>query len=359
VKGSLVDLLRSPVDGSRLALEKAREDDGEVVEGTLFDASGNSFVIDNGIPLFAPDADGDDAFAFKWSRIGASYGHDEATRRWRRQWYLERFGYLSEGALQEFVAAHAPVLDAGAGSGADAAMFATSGATVVAADLSRDAARATYATLGRLPNVHVIQADVARLPFAAGAFGYVSSDQVIHHTRDAAATFAALARLVAPGGSFAVYVYARKGPIREFVDDFVRERTTRMPIEECYEFSRAITLLGRALAELESTVELPEDLPLLGIPGGKHDVQRLFYWHVVKCFWNGDYDFETNVMVNFDWYRPRYASRHEPDEVQSWYGSQGFDIGRLHVSESGIAAVGRRAAEAGERTEALGATARR
>jgi SAM-dependent methyltransferase len=359
VKRSLIDFLRSPHDGSRLALEHAREDGAEVVEGTLFDASGNGFPIEDGLPLFAPDAIEDDAFAFKWSRIGASYGHDEATRRWRRQWYLERFGYPSEEALHDVVAAHAPVLDAGTGSGTDAAMFAESGATVVAADLSRDAARATYATLGGLPNVHVIQADVTKLPFPAGAFGYVSSDQVIHHTPDAAATFSALARLVAPGGSFSVYVYAIKGPIREFADDFVRERTTRMPIEECYEFSRAITLLGRALMELEATIELPEDIPVLGIPAGKHDVQRLFYWHVAKCFWNPDYDFETNVMVNLDWYRPHYASRHDPHEVRSWYANQGFEVGRFHVSESGIAAVGRRAANSVGRMEAVPASIRR
>lgn len=343
MKDSLVPLLRSPVDGSPLRLAQAvRDDAGEIVSGSLVDEVGTRFDINDGVPWFAPEQAADETFSFKWRRIGDSYGHEEPSRTTRRAWYLERFGFDGEGALGSFLRPRETVLDAGCGSGADAAMFAESGVTVVAADLSGDAAAATHRRLGRLPNVHVLQADLHKLPFAPRSFGYVSSDQVLHHTPDTGRAFAAVAELVASDGWLAVYVYNQKAPLRELVDDFVRERTTRMSVEECWEFSRQIALLGRALTRTGARVELEEPVELLGLPAGEHDVQRFLYWNVLKCFWNDDYDVELNSAINFDWYHPRWAQRHRPDEVAAWFAAAGIALDRLLEVESGIAVVGRR-----------------
>lgn len=341
MKRSLLNLLRSPHDRSLLELKVTGDEEHEVLEGELIDRSGNRFPIAGGVPLFAEDAAHDPTFGFKWKLIGGSYGHDEPTRSMRRQWYLERFGFESTDALLDSLQSVRLILDAGAGSGVDTAMFAESGTAVVAVDLSRDATLALYRRLGDFPNVHVVQGDVMNLPFPDGAFDYISSDQVLHHTPDTGRSFAALCRLLSPDGRIAVYVYNRKGPIRELVDDFLRERTTRMSVEECYAFSRSVTLLGKALSELNSEVVVPEALSLLGIQAGAEDIQRFFYWNVMKCFWNDAYDFETNVVVNFDWYHPKYAHRHTPDDVARWLADQGLEAERLEEVRSGIAAIGR------------------
>lgn len=47
---------------------------------------------------------------------------------------------------------------------------------------------------------------------------------------------------------------------------------------------RPMTKLGQALAELGVEVDVPEDIPYLGIRAGRHDVHRLIYWHVAKLF---------------------------------------------------------------------------
>jgi spectinomycin phosphotransferase/16S rRNA (guanine(1405)-N(7))-methyltransferase len=202
MKASLLPLLRSPVDGSELSLESAQEADGEIVAGTLVDGGGNRFPVADGVPLFAEEAGSDETFAFKWRKIGGSYGHEGETRRQRQQWYLDRFGYESRQALLDALDSKV-VLDAGCGSGVDSAMFSESGATVVSVDLSREAALATYGHLGSLPNVHVLQGDINRLPFGPGTFDYVSSDQVLHHTPDTETAFAALVPLMKPGGRIA------------------------------------------------------------------------------------------------------------------------------------------------------------
>ena len=73
--------------------------------------------------------------------------------------------------------------------------------------------------------------------------------------------------LLAPGGELMFYVYRRKAPIREFTDDYVRERIAGLSPDEAWEALRPLTRLGQALAELEIEVEVPEDVPLLGIGG--------------------------------------------------------------------------------------------
>ena len=62
---------------------------------------------------------------------------------------------------------------------------------------------------------------------------------------------------------------------------------------------------------------------MLGIPAGSHDVQRLIYYNFVKCFWNEAFDYETNNMVNFDWYHPHNAWQHTEEEVRGWLEALG------------------------------------
>jgi len=102
-----------------------------------------------------------------------------------------------------------------------------------------------------------------------------------------------------------------------------------MSAEDCYAFCRGITELGRALTNVHAEVDVPEAIPMLGIEAGTQDVQRFVYWNVMKCFWNGDYDFETNVIVNFDWYHPHYAYRHTVDEVRGWFDELGIGVERV------------------------------
>ena len=341
MKLTVIQWLRSPFDGSSLLLKDAVETNGEIVSGRLSDASGHQFRIVAGVPLFAEDAGANETFSFKWKLIGSSYGHEEKTRFTRQNWYLERFGFNSPSQLSDFLREKKMILDVGTGSGVDAAMFSESGTTVIAIDLSQDAALATYHHLGDLPNVHVLQADLNRLPFRLATFDYISCDQVLHHTPNTEQSFSTLVKYLREGGHLALYVYKRKSPIREFTDDYLRNYTTKMTAEECYEFCRGVTLLGKALSGLKAEVFIPQDIPLLEIKSGRQDVQRFFYWNVMKCFWNDDYDFTTNVVINFDWYHPKYAWRHTPQEVCDWYKKRGLEIERLNIVESGIAVLGK------------------
>ena len=340
MKPGLLELLACPHDSSALSL------DGE----DLVCGDGHRFPIRDDVPRLVPVEAGPlgdqtgtfDSFSAKWSRVDA----EEVRQRVEAQyaWYVQRFGFGSEDGLRDFLADKQTVLEAGTGIGGDAARFARlSHATVVGLDLSESIVTAQR-EFGATANLHYIQADLLRPPLPARRFDFVSADQVVHHTPDARAAVGSLAGLVAPGGAFAFYVYKRKAPLREFADDYVRERSTAMSVEDCMELSAQMSELGRELSHVNATITLERGVPLLGIPPGTHDVQRLVYWHFLKCFWNDDFSPNLNDLVNFDWYHPPYASRHTEDEVRGWCDDLGLAVEHLDVGDAGISVLTRAAA---------------
>jgi SAM-dependent methyltransferase/uncharacterized protein YbaR (Trm112 family) len=336
MKPGLLELLVCPHDTQPLAANGSAE---------LTCADGHRFPIRDDVPRLVPDQSGAlgdqtgtfDSFSAKWSRVDT----DEVRQRFDAQyaWYVQRFGFGSEDGLRDFLADKRTVLEAGTGLGGDAARFARlSEATVVGLDLSESIATAQR-EFGAAANLHYIQADMLKPPLEAERFDFVSADQCVHHTPDARAAVASLARLVAPGGVLAFYVYKVKAPLREYTDDYIRERTTKMSVEECMEFSTSMSELGHKLSDLNASVTLEQGIPLLGIEPGEHDVQRLIYWHFLKCFWNDDFSENLNDLVNFDWYHPPYASRHTEEEVRGWCDGLGLVIEHLDVGNAGISVV--------------------
>ena len=210
-----------------------------------------------------------------------------------------------------------------------------SGAEWVGLELS-DAIDVARARLGDVDGLHFVQGDVTHLPFPPATFDVAIAEGVLHHTPSTEAAFRSLAESVAPGGELLAYVYRRKGPIREFADDHVRAALAAMAPEEAWEALRPLTALGEELGRLGASVTLEDGVPLLGIPAGSYDVQRLFYWHFLKAFWNPEFSFEENHHVNFDWYAPRYAHRQTEESIREWCRACGLVIRHLDVQESGF-----------------------
>jgi SAM-dependent methyltransferase len=188
---------------------------------------------------------------------------------------------------------------------------------VYALDVS-DAAYTVQENVADLPNCHAVQGDLMDAPFEDDSFDFIIADGVLHHTPNTREGVEALYRKLRAGGQMFFYVYKRMGPIRQFTDDYVRERFTQLSPEECYQACEGFTELGKALGDLRCQVHLDKGIPLLGIPAGTHDVQRLIYYSVLKCFWNDAFDAETNNMVNFDWYHPHHAWQHTREEIEGW-----------------------------------------
>ena len=80
---------------------------------------------------------------------------------------------------------------------------------------------------------------------------------------------------------------------------------------------------------------MPEDVELIGIPAGPIDLQRLFYWHVVKAFYRPGATFDEMHHINYDWFAPVNAHRQSPEEVRAWCDEADLEVERENVQEPG------------------------
>ena len=342
---ALLEILTDPTSGEVLELEAAVvTDDDKILEGELRAPSGSVYTIKDGIPRFIAIEDRGqqqtaDTFGYKWQQRD-SYD-SPGFREFAMGWFLERYGFDSETALRDFFRGQRLTLDAGCGSGFSSSLWMTPGwrngsdAEWVGLDISA-AIDVAQDRLGTVGGAQFVQGDVSSPPFRAGTFDAILSEGVLHHTPSTRGALEALADALAPGGELLFYVYRKKGPVREFADDSIRGALSNLSPEESWAALRPLTALGKSLAELNATVEVPEDIPYLGIQAGTYDVQRLVYWHFLKLFWNPELGFEENNHVNFDWYHPEYAHRQTEDDVRQWCAELELEIFHLVAQDSGF-----------------------
>ncbi len=276
-------------------------------------------------------------FRDKWERnpdLAFRQTLDEESEIFR--WIVGRNGFGDAGGLTAYLAPKRRILDAGCGNGRVTALLrrhADPAAEIVAFDLT--AADVARANLDGAERVTVEERDLLGDLTDLGSFDFIYCQEVLHHTEDPQRAFGNLATLLEPGGELAIYVYRLKAPVREFTDDYVRDRISELGYDEAMEQCRGIAELGRALADLGATVRVPE-IEVLGIEAGEYDVQRLVYHHFMKCFWNEELDAEANAAVNFDWYHPQLSSRHKLDECRTWFAEAGLEIEHEHEDPYGI-----------------------
>lgn len=283
------------------------------------------------------------AFGYKWRRRDSYEGGSllSVVNSWLRERYGDPaplLGPRSDGAP--------PVLlDAGCGSGVAALeLFGEDLRRVryIGVDISEaiDVARTRFAEKG-IPGAF-LQCDLMQIPLPPASVDLVLSEGVMHHTDSTEAALKSLARLIRPSGRFLFYVYRRKGPIREFTDDYIRERLAGTTPDEAWQALLPLTKFGHMLDKLNIEINVPEAIDLLQIPAGKINLQRFFYWHVFKAYSRPEMTLDEMNHVNFDWYAPRNAHRQSLEEVKSWCAAAGLDIERERIEEAGITIVARK-----------------
>ena len=209
-------------------------------------------------------------FSDKWSRnpsLAFEQTVDESSEISR--WILTRNGFGSGEGLAAYLADKGRILDAGCGNGRVTALLqrcAPEDSEIVGVDLH--AAEVARENLADLPNVSVHQGDLLGDLSELGNFDFIYCQEVLHHTGDPQAALENLASLLSSGGEIAIYVYRRKAPVREFTDDYLRERLSSLPYEQAMEVCRNIAELGKVLADLKATVRVPA-IELLEIEGGE------------------------------------------------------------------------------------------
>ena len=346
MKSDLVEQIVCPECHTNFSLKIKKKQKEEIIEGVLTCSKKHCFPIIRGIPRLVSDKQKDfvkteDAFSSKWRNFNKTY-HNKKWVENQKKWFLERFGWKSISKLNSFLETRSKILDAGTGVGNSAKLFSSNpNAQVFGIDAS-ESIEFAYKKYGKIKNIHFLQADIRKLPFKKKIFDFICSDQVLHHTKDTESSFKMLSKLLAKKGMISIYVYRKKGPLREFADDHIRESTIQMTEKQCMEFSKSMALLGKNLSQLKKKITITEDIPLLKIKAGTYDVQRFLYWNFLKCWWSPDVPFDQSVATNYDWYFPKFAYRHSEKEVKKWFKDVKLKITHFNEIESGFSVSGKK-----------------
>jgi arsenite methyltransferase len=317
-------------------------------EGMEFSLGGQTFVVRNGLPrcrkfVSATQIQTRETFGFKWKKVDTFDSQISLARM--REWLIERYGDL---AAAPWLAEHGDqplLIDAGCGAG-------MSGLELLGPLLPRirylgvdfseavDVARQRFVQQGH--SCGFLQADISDLPLPPGSVDLIFSEGVLHHTNSTEDALKSLASLLKPGGRFLFYVYKKKGPVREFTDDYIREKLQSMSPDDAWKAMEPLTQLGISLGDLNAEIDIRQPIDLLGIPAGRINVQRLFYWHVAKTFYRQELSFDEMNHINFDWYAPANAARQSPEEVRAWCAESDLTVEREVIEDAGITVIARK-----------------
>jgi SAM-dependent methyltransferase len=303
LKLALLSLLACPTCRHDFDIVSEKVDVSEVIEGNLVCRDCNStFPIIRGVPRFlAQSLTNDqkataDAFGYEWTHYSKLTDADKR----------EFLGWISPLTPADFE--DRVVLDAGCGKGRHIFLAAQFGArTVVGVDLS-NAVEAAYQNTRELPNVHVIQADISKLPFL-NPFDLAYSVGVLHHLPVPKDGFLALSKHVRPGGRISAWVYGKEGNlwIEKLVDPVRKNVTSKLPrfATRCLSFFPAVTLYAA--------------LKLLYRPAKTRAwLKSLLPYSDYLCSIS-DYSFVENFWNVFDQLVAPTAFYHSHEEIVDWF----------------------------------------
>ncbi len=264
MKEKLLDLLACPVCGGDLLLvHVGTREEKEIIEGLLScKKCDREYKIIRGVPRFADldkieqdKAETAENFGWQWTH----FTQEDAK-------YNEQFLGWIQPVKPDFFRGKI-ILEGGCGKGRHTSLAANWGAKeVVGIDLSAAVESAFQATR-HLPNAHIVQADIFKLPFKR-AFDYAFSVGVLHHTPDPKKAFVSLAGKVKKGGAISAWIYGAENNewITSYVNPIRTGFTSKINQPTLYQLSKLPTL-GVYLAS--KLIYKPLDKTALG--------RRLFY----------------------------------------------------------------------------------
>jgi len=253
------------------------------------------------------------------------------------KWILNRNGFDNVEDFRNYISSKTRILDAGCGNGRVSALLRTYSDPVTTSIVCIDLTAADVAkeNLKDYSNIVVKEKDLLSDLADLGKFDFIYCQEVLHHTGNAEEAFRNLCGLLDKKGEIAIYVYKKKAPVREFVDDYIRTKIAGMDYNEAMEHCRQITEFAKVLVEQKIKIKTPR-IDLLEIEEGEYDLQRFIYYFFMKCFWNEEFSFEENAVINFDWYHPQNCTRHTLEEVRAWFKENNLIINHEFVDPYGI-----------------------
>jgi SAM-dependent methyltransferase len=303
----MLDMLRCPRCRSALI---------ETGDSVACSACGRVFPLVNGVLRFVPTEEYAGNFGFEWQKYSRTQLDNEHNHL-SEETFRQKTGFTPEDLSGKLV------LDVGCGMGRFAEVASRWGARVIGIDLSV-AAEVAARNLADRDKVTIFQADLFALPFAPESFDCIYSVGVLHHTPNCEQAFKGLVPLLKPGGRIGIWLYSGYNKWYRMTDLY-RRFTHRLSAE----FLHTLCLAAVPLYHVHRGVR---KVPIIG----RYASGLLSYLLPTSL----DADRDMRVLDTFDWYSPKYQSKHTYEEVFRWFESCGLDS--LRVLYQPVAVQGRK-----------------
>jgi SAM-dependent methyltransferase len=246
---------------------------------------GHEYPVIDGVPSLIASKSGDvirRSFSLEW----AQFDYDE-DRTWGATPGERVETFLRQLQLNAADLEGKRVLDAGCGNAVLSNALTSVGCDVVAVDVS-DSVFAAKRRFRNNPSLHLIQANLMTPIFQQETFDVIYSGGVLHHTPDTREALTRVTSALAPGGRIFVWLYWRV-PGRSYA---VR------------------SILRRAMAPLPLGAKHALVLPIAAVSALRHSGQNLSW--------------RERVVIELDFFTPKYRWEHTPDEVAAWFSELGM-----------------------------------
>lgn len=277
------------------------------------------------------------AFGYQWTNHET--GHNEGLYKYTKQLFFDRYA-IDEEEFAEYIKDKV-VFDPAIGSGRMEYLYAKYAKKIYATDLSIAVYKAKEYLKDKFQNIQYYRGDLLNPPFVENSFDVVLCHAIIQHTGDTQRALKSFVKVLKEDGVLFVDFYKKATPIREFTDDFIRQKIQKLSSEEADEALKPLTKLAQEFNKY--TVNVPDDIPYLDIKKGTYNLQRLIYYKFLKLFWNEHMSFDDNHNVMFDWFYPDIAQRYSTEEVKNFFNNiPELKIERFVVLEGGIGVIARK-----------------
>jgi SAM-dependent methyltransferase len=230
MKLTLVELLRCPECRGAMKLAPGATPSAapnEVDEGSLACLScARAYPIAGGIPRFVGHGNYAESFGYQWTKFSRTQLDEHLGVPLSAERFEKETGWPRSLAGER-------VLEAGSGMGRFTRCAAATGAEILSFDYS-EAIDANYRNNRHLPNVHFLQADIYKPPFAPGTFDRIFCFGVLQHTPDPQRSFKSLLPLLRPGGELVSDVYRRSWKTLFWGQYYLRVITRRLPPDKLF-----------------------------------------------------------------------------------------------------------------------------
>lgn len=309
-----------------LVVERAiDQQDERLVEGSL-SCTGckSSYPVLRGVPRFVELSNYADGFDFQWNKHALTQ-HDSYSNS-----TVSEDRFFKETKWERDLSGEV-ILEVGCGSGRFTAQAISTGAMVVATDLS-GAVDANYRVHQDAENLLIVQANIYHMPFRKQSFDKVFCLGVLQHTPDVEKSFRTLPTYLRTGGKLATDVYDRRSGLMGVLEIFYRTYfwfrpvTRRMPTKLLYNLISCYVKIMWPITKLINR-----------LPFGRK-INRM----LLIVDYRGLYDLdeamlqEWSILDTFDMLSPAYDQRQTMETFRRWFETSPLTGIEVHYGYNGI-----------------------